>query len=284
MKRIILLFLLLFAAQTAGNCVVTYFPPLQPYSEPVQLRNYNNSITSLPDPFANQTNLNYSAVARIENALYGHTFTNQNISVRLERIERSLFNTTFKNATPAQRIDNIISNFNQLNKYPNISANVLSRLENKIFSQTYQQNSVERRIERLEQQIFGAVQSGDIDARYEALVVAAKNYNATASAGYLPNASTGYMVNPAQNRGLRGVANALLNNALGGTMTGFTPPIGPNSWNAPNSYLNPYSQYPDPNLNSYSNGYGNYQGYRSNHRMYDNFNNFNTGTGVHILD
>lgn len=279
MKRIVLLLFLLITSQTVGNCAVTYFPPLMPANTPIQFQNYNNNITSLPDPFANQANLNYGAVLRVENALYGHTFANQNISVRLERIEQSLFNTTFKNATPAQRIDNIISNFNQLNKYPNISVNILSRLENKVFNRTYQQNSIERRIERLEQQVFGAAQSGDMDSRYEALVAAVKNYNAA-------NATTGYIPNTVQPRGLRGIASALLNNAiLGGTMTGFTPPLDPYNSTYPNSYMNPYNTYSNPlMMNSYPSGYGTYQGLRSNHRMYDNFNTFNSGTGVHILD
>lgn len=280
MKRIVLLSLLLIASQTAANCAITYFPPLMPASNtPIQFQNYNNSITSLPDPFASKADLNYSAVSRVENALYGHTFGNQNISVRLERIEQSLFNTTYKNATPTQRIDNIISNFNQLNKYPNISANILSRLENKVFNRTYQQNNIERRIERLEQQVFGAVQSGDMDSRYEALVSAVRNYNAA-------NAITGYMPNTVQPRGLRGIASALLNNAImGGSMTGFTPSLDPYNSTYPNSYVNPYNQSSSPlMMDNYPSGYGTYQGLRSNHRMYDNFNNFNSGTGVHILD
>lgn len=280
MKRIFLLCFLLIASQKAGFCATAYFPPLQPvYSEPVQLRNYNDSLTSLPDPFANPQNLNYGAISRIENSLYGHTFGNQNVAVRLERIERSLFNTTFKNATPSQRIDNIISNFNQLNKYPNVSANIITRLENKVFNQTYPQNNIERRIERLEQTVFGAVQSGDMDTRYEALVAAVKNYNTTSmDNGYLPNIG--------QPKGLRGIANAILSNTLlGGQMTGFTPPIDPYSGNYSSSYNNPYNPYSSPYMNTFpNNGYGSYQGYRTNHRMYDGFHNFGTGAGVHILN
>lgn len=280
MKRIFVLCIFIMVSQKAAFSAVSYFPPLQPvYSEPVQLRNYNDNLTSLPDPFNNPVNLNYSALAKIENSLYGHTFTNQNISVRLERIERSLFNTTFRNATPAQRIDNIISNFNQLNKYPNISANILTRLENKVFNRTYQQNTIENRIERLEQQVFGAVQSGDMDTRYEALVSAIKSYNTTSmNQNLIPN--TG------QNRGIRGIANALLNNAIfGGTMTGFTPPIDPYYGNYSNGYTTPYNPYANQNMNNFGgSGYGSYQGYRTNHGMYDGFHNYGSGASVHILD
>lgn len=271
MKRALILCLFLFMSETCGSCAVTFFPPLQPIGGGNPIQNYGNTTSAL-DPFVNPGRINYPDIGRIEHSLYGRSFENQNLSSRLSRIERSLFTTTYPNSSDSQRIDNIISNFNQLNKYPNISKNVLSRIETKVLNQNFPQNNPETRIERLEQRIFGAVQSGDIDSRYEALVTAAKNYNA--------NPLNNYNANPVMGSGWKGILSSMGNSMLGGTMTGFTPPINP--------YGNNYG-YNDPYASLGSGGSGVYRGYRTNNGLgrysyHDDFSNYGSGTGVTILD
>lgn len=297
MKRALILCLFVLMGEVSGECATTMFPPLQPLqamggANPIQ--NYSsNNITALTDPFVNPVNPNYADIGRIEQSLFGRTFAGQNISMRLSRIEKSLFTTTYPNSTDVQRIDNIISNFNQINKYPNISKNELSKIESRVLNQTYLQNSPERRIERLEEQMFGAVQSGNINSRYEALQLAAKAYNRNNqySSNNPSQIGQGGWKTLASNVGNSIIGNALLGNSMmggslmGGSMTGFTPPINPyNSYN--NGYNNSYNRY--NNYNSYANptasGYGMYKGYRTNHGYYDGFQDYSSGAGVTILD
>lgn len=284
MKRTLILCLVLIMGRNAGECATTFFPPLQPANTISQM---GRGITSLADPFASTPDLNYPEISRIEQTLFGRAFPTQNITIRLSRIEKSLFTTTYPSSTNTQRIDNIISNFNQMNKYPNISRNELSRLESRVFNQAFPQSNAQNRIERLEQQVFGAVQSGELDSRYEALKIAAKTYNPNAI--YAPN-----NIIPS-NRGWKGVVSGLGNSLLGGnmmggtmlggTMTGFTPPINPyntydNVYTNGNNRYNNYNSYANP----YSPGYGMYKGYRSNHGYYDGFQDYSSGAGVTILD
>lgn len=275
MKRALILclfFLFLIFSETCGNCAITFFPPLQPIGGVNPIQNYSN-ITSTADPFADPSGMNYPDISRIESSLFGHSFDGQNISSRLSRIERTLFTTTYPNSSNAQRIDNIISNFNQINRYPNISRNVLSRIEAKVFNQSFPQNSAERRIERIEQRLFGAVQSGDIDSRYNSILAAAKNYNANPVNTYYPNSV-------ATSGGWKGILNSFGNAMLGGTMTGFTPPIDP--------YGNNYGYNNSP-YSGLGGGSGIYRGNRRNngwggYSYQDNYSGYGSGTGVTILN
>lgn len=278
MKRALLVLLFLSVSALNANSV-PFFPPLQPIgTAAVPAENdYGSNITSNADPFAAPKDFNLSAIGRIEQSLFGRSFANQNIASRLSRIEKSLFNTTYPTSSAVQRLDNIISNFNQLNKYPNISRNTLSKLESKVFNQSFPQNSADRRIERLEQQIFGAVQSGDMEIRYKNLIAASKNFNAD-------NVINSYY--PASGPKLRNVLGNFGNTMLGGSMTGCTPPIEPYGY----SYNNNNSGYNNPFANfSPGGGSGIYRGYGTNNGLNgysynDSFTNYGTGAGVHILD
>lgn len=307
MKRALIVCFFLLVCQTSTKCAENtfpIFPPLQPLQplQPVQpvnsdAFNSNNlaqtppsNVTSFPDPYAQKLNPNYNDITKIEQKLFGKTYSNQNISTRLSRIEKSLFSTTYSSSPDNQRIDNIISNFNQINKYPDISTTGLSRLESQIFNEKFPQSSAQRRIERLEEQLFGAVQSGDLDARYRTLQIAVKNAKRATnnSDSFDMNMGSGFSsMNTAfsngfglPRRGLRGLAANFGNPFWGGTMTGFTPPIMP--FNNYNNYSG-YNNY--DNYNGYSPGrYGSYRGVRTNHGYSDRFSDFGTGTGVTILD
>lgn len=269
MRRVFIICLFLLCVESKAHCASNIFQPLQPIDGMNGIQNYSSNINGVTDAFMNTPNANYSDVSQIEQSLFGRTYATQSIPARLSRIEKSLFTTTYPNSTIAQRIDNIILNFNQLNKYPNISKHILSKLETKILNQDYPQNSPERRIERLEQQLFGATQSGNVDARYQTILAASKNYRR-------PNQD---YLDPISQGGWKNIAGAIGSSLLGGSMTGFTPPINPYYDNYNNNYNNYNNSY-----NSYPSGYGAYQGYRSNHGYSDSFKNYSSGTGVTILD
>ena len=270
MRLFLILTLLLFVSSDSGYCTTTYFPPLQPIGSGNNFiqDNLAESINPL-NPIYNPVN-SYPDIARIETTLFGRSFDGQSITLRLSRIERSLFTTTYPNSTYVQRIDNIISNFNQMNRYPNISTNILSGMEKKVLSQNFGQDNTQRRIERLEEQVFGAVQSGDVDSRYKALQIAVRNYNRNNILSPTTVANTGW----------KGILNNIGSSIMGGTMTGFTPPINPYYGNGYNS---------NNNLIPFASGNGIYQGYGISRGPFgysynDGFSNYGTGTGVTILD
>lgn len=307
MKKALFLILCLFLVQAKGNCDNVVFPPLQP------LRGMDNSIddctsnnvTTLSDPFVNSSSsVKYPDITKVELALFGRNFANQSLASRLSRIEKSMFSRTYQSSSELQRIDNIISNFNQINKYPNISQPGLNKMERQVFNQTFPQNNPQRRIERLEEQLFGAVQSGDLNARYEAVKMASKAYNKTSD--YIPNNSYG-------TSGWKGLAAALGNSLTGGYMTGFTPPITPYYGNGYNRYnrFNGLSNFVNPNRFNYSNPYmraygspyttpfspsygytspyssaGSYgsNGTSTRHIEQNGFTNYGSGASVTILD
>lgn len=275
MKRAIIIFLLLLFGEMQGKCDADFYPAEQPVdsgmqsyneqSEPVQQINQNNNFNTF-DNYNNVNNTSNTNLSKIEYTLYGRSFESQNIGIRLGRIEKSLFSTTYPNQSYEQRIDNIISNFNQINKMPNISKSDLNRLEAKAFNQNFAQLSPEKRVERLEEKIFGAAQSGDLKTRINNLKLATK-FN---------NGQSVNNINPMMKTGWRGIASTLGNAFNGGTMTGFTPPIDSS-----------YNNYNTPYMGIGGGNYGMNGGYSNNRglfREYNGFSNFGTGAGVRILN
>lgn len=272
MKKLFITTFVVLLSGLAGNCASTFFSPLQPAMQPQNgLNQFATTALGLP---TKTSSVNSVKISQVERTLFGKTYASQNLASRLARIERAMFNTTYTSAPEVQRIDNIISNYNQINKYPNISSNDLSSLENQVFSQTFPQYSTQRRIERLEQQMLGAVQGGDMTSRYEMLRRAGRNYRP------YNNDTLGDYTKKSI---LRSVANNIGSSLLGGTMTGYSPQIDPYSAYGNNMYGNNYNNY--NNLyNSYQPGYGAYQGYRTNRGYSDRFKNYGTGSSVTILD
>ena len=130
----------------------------------------------------------------------------------------------------------------------------MSELEKYTLNRTYQNDTLMRRLQRLEMETFGAVQDGDYYTRY----------NAVQSAIYS---------RPKQN-----YKKTLLRNIgdyFAGQMTGFTPQI--QNYTTPN---NSYSYYPSTFGNTYETGYSNPWGQRYQ------YNNYGTGSssGIQILD
>lgn len=299
MKRALILCLFLAFNVNNGDCSTTLFPPLQPIggsnlsSTQAIKPNGAGDLTDLVDPFIKNTYLadssaNYPRINEIEHSLYGQNFSKQDILLRLSRIEKSIFNSSYPSLTLAQRVDNIILNYNQIAVHPNISQKVLSKMESKIFGRNYGQNDAQTRIERLEQEIFGAAQSGDVSSRYETLKTAVSNYKPDQIA-------SNYCQDPlSAPRGgfkgiLGGIGSVLFGNMLGGTMTGFSPSLDPfsNSYGNSNGYgnNNGYNNFANLGGNFGGNpGSGMYQGYRSNRGYSDQYTNYGTGSRVTILD
>lgn len=263
MRRTVILFIIYLLSADFVWCDVTFFPPLQPFgtnaNTPAALRNYNQA-----------NNADYQKITQIENSLYGKNFAYQDILIRLSRIEKNIFNKTYPSLPLSQRVDNIVANYNQSVEYPNISKNTLSKMEMKIFGRNFNGEPQETRIKRLEQQMLGAVQSGNITTRYETLKTLAGNYNSNQySPNYYSNSLSGTQ------GGWKGILGSLGGMLLGGNgvMTGFTPSID-------SYYTAPYNSYISPG----NPGWGYYNGYRTNSGYYDRFNNYGSQTRVTVLD
>lgn len=289
MKRVLILYMFLIIGEISANAATNFFPPLQAVDGSNSFQNYSSNGANYAAPFAKPSETNrYSDIDKIEQTLFGKNYSNQNISDRLSRIEKNIFSTTYPSATNAQRIDNIILNFNQINKYPNISKSGLSRIESQVFGQSFPQYSAERRIEKLEQQLLGATQSGDLSARFETLKIAVKASKRSVQPDFSQynnfsqyNDFEQYSSNPllTTNSGVGRRRTNWGSIVGGGTMTGFTPPITPFYGTNYNSFCTP----------SQMNRYGMSSGYGVNrspygYRVYDGTTSTGSGIGVTILD
>lgn len=134
----------------------------------------------------------------------------------------------------------------------------INALEKYSMNRTFGRESDLQRLQRLEMQAFGAVQSGDINQRYDNVrnaILSRPNYTST---------KTSLLRN--------------IGNYFSGQMTGFTPYLGPDPFfSSSNFATTPYpTTYGNQSVDQYSTPFGG--GYR--------INNYGTGssTGVRILD
>ncbi len=158
------------------------------------------------------------------------------------------------------------------NRSPRVSSfSDLNALEKYALNKNFKNESDIERLQRLETETFGAVQTGDIAGRYD-------------------NVRNAILSRPKQNYKTSWLRN--LGNYFSGQMTGFTPSIGgtdyfpyTTSFNPVNPYNSPgnfsYNQYPTVYDNGRSFGWGTSpfnRGYRTN--------DYTTGSGcgVKILD
>lgn len=276
-KTILFLLLTLLMCTTPAHAYkVKTFQPLaiNPLAVP-----YNPYVT----PGVNE---NYPKITQIEYALFKRAYEKQNIYTRLSRIERKLFKRNYNNLPLASRMDNITKNIDS-GVMCNISNKDLIKLEKKVLGQTYEGDDTESRITRMEKEMLGAMQDGDLNTRLETITKASKHYNSypeivqsqtiypqqsyyqSAPMGYYSPSNYGYWNTRTNQTGIGGFFRNLIGSAFngysGGTMTGFTPPI--------------YDPY-----NRFAPGMGVIDEYRSNTRSYINNRNYGTGSGVRILD
>lgn len=268
----------------------------------LSLSGYSYQVTTIT-PLPPQDNYGYNSypkVSQVENILFKQSFDNEDIYYRLNRIEQKMFKKTNTNLSLAERLDYVISRIDPAQMY-NIPLDGLAKAEYKIFNRQYPNDDLETRIIRLEKEMLGAMQSGNLDERYEVVASAAKHYNAFPYTDQQPFGQQPYtygntMANgtsnavPSSTGGVKGVFQNILGAMIGGTLTGYTPPMYNNPQNYNSSYYQnsnyPNSYYPSNNwsqnlIPQNSAGFNNYM--QSNRGYYNSNRDYGSGSGVHVL-
>ena len=149
----------------------------------------------------------------------------------------------------------------------------LTRLERRIFNQTFDYDSQNARIERLERKIFGACQSGSLDERLNLLKNAGQNYKTYSTHPYTTSQYNRPIFTGTAGSNWRNMVLGNFMNQFAGTATGFTPTLTP---------------VMDPAFMDYFEaeraGYGDNFDYADNHRRIYNRTNRTSGTRVQMLD
>ena len=265
-KQLLILCTLCAMISPAHAYKVTTFKPLPPlYPVPMQGAS-QTGIHGIPQAYES-----YPKITQVENILFNRNYATQDIYSRLNRIEKKLYRRSFANMSLAERMDNILSNVDQGQMY-GINSHDLAKIETKIIGQAFNNEDTESRITRLEKEMLGAMQAGNLRQRYEVIKSASKHYNAYPMADnrgtrsvYIPN-------NSYKNNGMYrpSLVDRVLGTLLGGygtgALTGYTP-----------SLYDSYSPYP-------TNGYGLQDYYGGNNGGYYNNRNIGTGSSIRILD
>lgn len=239
------------------------------------------SIAPLAAPYSEPgINENYPKITQIEFNLFKRTYEKESIYNRLSRIEKRIFRRDFGSMPLATRVDNILANIDPGVMY-NISTRELARLEAKVLGRTYPNDDTDSRITRLEKEMLGAMQGGNLSERFNTVKTAAKHYNSfpeiVQSQSVYPQYNNMSPYNTTNrswsgsniNRGMGGFVQNLLGSLFGnfssGSLTGFTPPI-----------YDPYNPY-NPGIGTQDYYMGTHGGYLYNRNL------GNTST-VKILD
>lgn len=175
----------------------------------------------------------------------------------------------YRNRVRRSLVDNCVKNIS--NEFTG-----LGRIEKKVLGQSFEYDLTKNRIERLEQKMFGTVQSGDLSERMTVLKSASKNYMSfNPDTEYeLPRSYNGYR--PPIITGSTGTSwkrNLLgnLKNQMMGMPTGFTPAMDP-------AYMD-YFEAERAMMNGDNGAI-----YRNNHGWGYSNTQRGAGTGVRILD
>ena len=228
---------------------------------------------------------NYPKVSQMEQIVFGMTFQQEDIYNRLSRLESRIFNRTNQNLDLAQRMDIITSQVAPTSMY-NISPNELASIEAKLFNRTYVNDDPETRVIRIEKEMLGAIQPGDLNERYEVIAKAAKHYNAFPANTYVTQGLQQPYIAAANTGGGKGLLKNILSTLVGGALTGFTPPITDPYGYCSSPYINaPYGT----NTTGWSQGLfpgsgSGFNDYMQSNNGYYNYNkNYGTGSGVNVL-
>lgn len=266
-------------------CLIVLGMPAHAYKvktfQPLQINPLAVPYNQYQEAAANES---YPKITQIEYALFKRSYEREGIYNRLTRLENRLFRRSFNNLPLASRVDNIANNIDAGIMY-NISAKELARIERKVLGRVYTGDDTESRITRLEKEMLGAMQGGNLTRRFETVRTASKHYNSypeivqsqttmTPSQAYRAvNPYSGYGQSwNSSGGGIGGFFQNLLGSVMGvgnygmGSLTGYTPPI-----------YDPYSMYTNP-------GMGIQNEYRGNTRSYIDNRNYGNGSTVRILD
>ncbi len=237
----------------------------------------------------------YPKITKLEQVILHKTFENEDIESRLNRLEEKICKKVFTGADLAWRVENITNRIDKSELY-NIPAKELASIEKKILGKSFKKDDVELRISRLEQQILGATQSGNIDERYKTILASSAHYlNFSNEIANPLTTFSGSGIAP-----VCGIKNAFRNafhTITGvGSVTGYTPQIAPYGFNTPYGFNPSYGTF---GPRDFFNGHrcpchrtniGHRYPIRNNvapqhiNRYYNYNNSYNSGLGVHILD
>ncbi|MDD3237561.1 MAG: hypothetical protein PHV37_05630 [Candidatus Gastranaerophilales bacterium] len=236
-----------------------------------------------------QDNGNYPKIDQIEKALFNTCYANEDIYQRLNRIEFKLYRRADTTSNLSERMDRITSQLDPSIMY-NIPTQKLSQIEIKLFGKTYQNEDTESRIIRMEKEMLGAIQDGNLKERYETVATAAKHYNAFPYEGNNINTNAYRNNNPYIQTSNKG---SFLRNLLSiispGVITGFTPQLYDDTYGYCSSpYLPQYygNNYNNSSANFWAGGIpAGFSDYTQSNRGYRLYNrNTGTGSGVRILN
>jgi len=146
----------------------------------------------------------------------------------------------------------------------------ITRLENRFFNRTYKYDTPEERISRLEQQMFGASQSGDLKKRLSNLQKAGSHMNYSRN-DYNQN----YYAPPiVAGSGWKSMLHSFGNYMMGGVPTGITPQMDP-----------AYMDYFEAERNAMKFNDGGNSGYMRTNRGWRGYNTHRgSSTGVTLID
>ena len=276
-KLLTICFLISMSAPAFAYKVKTFKPLLPPQMQ---------SVPQLQDIYTQPPSINesYPKITQLELNIFKKSYEKESIYSRLTRLENRVFRRSFTGMPLASRVDNILSNIDVGIMY-GIKSQDLAKLEMKVLGRTYNGDDTESRIARLEKEMIGAMQGGNLKERYETVLKASKHYNSypeiAQSQVVYPNSQYGYSpysMYPKQsfynnsNGGVNGILQKIAGMFFGdignGSFTGMTPPI-----------YDPYNMYGfnNPGMGQQEYAVGNTGGYIRNR-------NIGNGTTVRILD
>lgn len=178
----------------------------------------------------------------------------------------------------------------------------LSKLENKVFNRTFTGDYNLSRLQRLEKQVYGAVQTGDAQNRLQRLLVAARSYSPNPYNYYQQNQTASNLQNQYNPYNAYNTNNPynpysqyrpfkqskirnFLNTFSGGTLTGWSPPV--TGYNTQSGYQSPYSGYqntsPTNGIKLFSNGASGRETYWDDGQYQRHLNSADGGIGVKII-
>jgi len=211
-------------------------------------------------PIDSGEKISYPKIDKIEQIIFGQTNENLDITHRLNIIEKKLFNKVYDKKSFSERIENITAKLPQENLF-DIDTTELAQIENRILGKMYKNDTFQKRLERLEKKVFGAVQSGEIEQRYNTIKTTSAYYTNTAEPlfseptyktptySYSEPQYTQTYSTPKKSQTFWGNIKDSFSDwgTNYGYMTGYTPPITPyysdNSFKFYPPRINPYYNY-----------------------------------------
>ena len=242
----------------------TSFPPSQSVFE-----RFRSDAGSEIVPIANIKPLksNDARLSEIEKNVFGKDYQKQDLALRLNRLEKSMFNRTYPKMNADERIDNLCSCYN--NQVKSVFPAEISELEKCVWGRSYGNESAEMRVSKLEEELLGAIQNGNLSKRIETLKQALSHSGqmqpyGTCYGGYVPQYDPN-IVNDYHDGALSRFKNNLGLIFGGGCPTGWSPQL---------DSVNKFGFMEDGDSEGYAGNTG--YAYRNTNR--------GTGCGIQILD